>query len=165
MWASLKKWAECWQNACFKCNTNDDTACLCSKPLNVWMYHNTVPMMNMVSCCVDVPSRLFGVRDLCCLGDEMLNIPPRQLRTGARDMKQNIIKRILPSARVLHWLKPQRKHFNSTWYSERKPAGSSKWALVLCRERLEDCFIGLTAHSIRHACNAYTVLMRRFIDT
>ena len=75
--------------------------------------HITVPVMNVVSCCVDVPSGLLGVRNLCCVGDQMLNIPPRQLRTGARDMKQNIIKRILPSARVLHRLKPQRKHFNS----------------------------------------------------
>ncbi len=139
--------------------------CVQNRWMFAWMYHKTVPMVNMVSCCVDVPAWLFGVGDLCCLGDEMLNIPPRQLRTVARDMKQNIIKRILPSACVLHWLKPQRKHFNSAWYSAKKPAGSSIWAAVLCRKRLEECFIGRTAHSIRHACNAYTVLMLRFIDT
>lgn len=74
---------------------------------------STIPMMNMVSCCVDVPPRHIGVGDLGCLGNQMLNIPPRQLRTGAKDMKQNIIKHVLPSARVLHQVKPQRKHFNS----------------------------------------------------
>lgn len=112
-----------------------------------------------VSCSAEVPPGLLGVVDLCRLGDQMLNIPPRQLRTGARDMKQNIIKRILPSVRVLHRLKPQWKHFNSVWYSEKKPAGSSTWTLW---RRLEGCFIGLTAHSIRHTCNAYTVLMLKF---
>lgn len=84
-----------------------------------------------VSCSAEVPPGLLGVVDLCRLGDQMLNIPPCQLRTGARDMKQNIIKRILPSVRVLHRLKPQWKHFNSVWYSEEKPAGSSMWTLVL----------------------------------
>lgn len=61
---------------------------------------------------VEVPNRLLLVEDLCRLGNQMQNIPSRQLRTGARDMKQNIIKRILPSD-GLHKLKPQRKHFNS----------------------------------------------------
>lgn len=70
-------------------------------------------MVNVVSCGVDVPAGLGGVGDLCRLGDQMLNIPPRQLRTGARHMKQNIIKRAIPSVRVLHRAKPQRKHFNS----------------------------------------------------
>lgn len=70
----------------------------------------TVPMMNVVSYSTDVPPRL---SDLGCLGDQILNILPCQFRTGARDMKENIIKRILPSAHVLHRPKPQRKHFNS----------------------------------------------------
>lgn len=51
------------------------------------MWCSTVPMVNMVSCRVDVPARLFGDGDLCCVGDQMLNIPPRQLRTGAGDIK------------------------------------------------------------------------------
>lgn len=73
----------------------------------------TVPVVNVVSRGVDVPPGLRDVGDLCRLGDQMLNIPPCQLRTGARHMKQNNIKRAIPSFRVLHRAKPQRKHFNS----------------------------------------------------
>lgn len=87
----------------------------------------TVPVVNVVSCGVDVPPGLRGVGDLRRLGDQMLNIPPCQLRTGARHMKQNIIKHAIPSVRVLHRAKPQRKHFNCVWYSEKNPAGSSPW--------------------------------------
>lgn len=56
----------------------------------------TVPVVNVVSRGVDAPPGLRGVGDLCRLGDQMLNIPPRQLRTGARHMKQNIIRRAIP---------------------------------------------------------------------
>lgn len=91
------------------------------------LHEITVPEVNMASHRVDVPNRLLLVEDLCRLGNQMQNITSRQLRTGARDMKQNIINRILPLARVLHKLKPQRKHFNSVWCSEKKPEGSSTW--------------------------------------
>lgn len=64
-------------------------------------------MVNVVSRGVDVPPGLRGVGDLCRLGDQMLNIPPCQRRTGARHMKQNIIKRGVPPARVLHTHSPK----------------------------------------------------------
>ena len=86
-----------------------------------------VPVVNVVSRGVDAPAGHRGVGDLCRLGDQMLNIPPSQLRTGARHMKQNIMKRAIPSVRVLHRAKPQRNHFNSVWHSEKNPAGNSPW--------------------------------------
>lgn len=106
----------------------------------------TVPVVNVVSRGVDAPPGLRGVGDLCRLGDQMLNIPPRQLRTGARHMKRNIIRRAIPSVRVLHRAKPQRKHFNSVWYWDVEPCGelTTDWMTVLWSKRL----------SIRHACNS-----------
>lgn len=112
-----------------------------------------VPEVNMVSRRVDVPDRLFLVEELCCLGNQMQTIPSRQFRTGARDMKQNIIKRILPLARVLHKLKPQRKHFNSVWYSKKKPAGSSTWTPQLKKAE------GLLYRAYRALCPAHVICL------
>lgn len=109
--------------------------------------------MNMVSRRVNVPNRLLLVEGLCRLGNQMQNIPSHQLRTGARDMKQNIIKYILPSARVLHKLKPQRKHFNSVWYSEKKPAGSSTWTSQLKGAG------GLLYRAYRALCPAHVICL------
>lgn len=115
------------------------------------LHEITVPEVNMVSRRVDVPNRLLLVEDLCRLGSQMQNIPSRQLRTGARDMKQNIIKRILPLACVLHKLIPQRKHFNSVWYSEKKPAGSSTWTPQLEKAG------GLLYRAYRALCPAHVI--------
>lgn len=114
----------------------------------------TAPVMDVVSCCVYVPSWFFGVGNLCCLGDQMLNIPPRQLWTRAKTHK-----------REYHQTHPS---FASLFYTKSNHSGN---ALTLCRavketwgdlnttffsvrrNRPEHSSTWFTTHSISHACN------------
>lgn len=130
-------------------------------------------MVNMVSCCVDVPPGLFGVRDLCCLGDQMLNTPPRQLRAGAGDTR---VYQYIVTVTGYHQMHPsfspcstrtENRGNTSTLQDtlKRNLEGAQHKLSTGVEKRLEDSFMGLTTHSIRHACKDNSELMLMFIDT
>lgn len=102
-------------------------------------------MVNMVTCSVDGPPRLRGVGDLCRHGDQMLNIPPSQFRTGARDMKETIIKHILPSSPCSTQTETTEETLQLCQRLWKKTLQGAQCGL-LCWMRQEDLLLGLVAY-------------------
>lgn len=122
----------CLHKVCY-CRGGHDEVLYCSKPYK--NYFTTVSMVNTVSCCVDVPPRLFGVRGHSCLCDQMLNIFSTSAQDWRRRHKTEYHQMHPSSACVLQRVKPAGKRFNSTWSSERNLTGSWTCAPVCWRER------------------------------
>lgn len=102
-------------------------------------------MVNMVTGSIDGPTRLHGVGDLCRHGDQMLNIPPTQIRTGARDMKETIIKHILPSSPCSTQTETTEETLQLCETLWKEPCREQQRGL-LCWMRLEDWLLGLVVY-------------------
>lgn len=112
---------------------------------------------------IDAPTQ-FGSSwsRIFCRQTQTITVTSASARAG--DMKQNIIKRIHPSARVLHKAKPQRKHFESVWNCGKGTRGELNMGRAVERSCGRKTFQGLQALFSPSWTRDTTRTALRFVD-